>query len=175
MVRNVVLVGFMGSGKTTAGRRAAELLGAPFVDVDDAIEEMSASTVPAIFAEFGEARFREFEAATLARVLAERGRVVGTGGGASAPFRNWALIQEGNLSVYLEADLDTVLERIGDAPGRPLVGSVVGRRERLARLLEGRVSRYRQAQATIKTDGMDVEAVAQAVAQEARAAGFGDG
>jgi shikimate kinase len=175
MIRNLVLVGFMGSGKSTVGARAAEELGVAFVDLDRRIEEITSSTVSAIFAEFGEARFREFESAALAQVMAEPGQVVAVGGGAVAAYRNWKLAKENNLTVYLEVDLESALSRIGAGDGRPLARADAQelRQARLGRLLEDRGSRYRESDVTVGTEGRTVDEVLVDVLAHARAAGFG--
>lgn len=119
--RTVVLVGLMGAGKTSVGKRLAALLGAGFVDSDQAIEQAAAMTVPEIFAAFGEADFRAGERRVIARLLRERPCVLATGGGAFVEPATRAAIAERATSVWLRADLDLLWDRLRDRPGRPLL------------------------------------------------------
>jgi shikimate kinase len=178
-----VLVGFMATGKSSVGLRAAQLLRVPFVDLDVRIEEMTGSTVAAIFEEFGEDAFRRFEAAALARTLADAGQVVAVGGGAVMDDHSWGLVRDGNLVVRLAASREAILERLGTASDRPLAVTAPGlspatdadARSRLFELMERREARYREAEVQIDTIGRTVEDVGGEVAERARAAGLGRG
>ena len=178
MAKNLVLVGFMGSGKSSVGRLVADARGVAFIDLDQRIEEMTGQTIEAIFEQQGEARFRNFESAALARALADGGSVVAVGGGAVMDDHNWALIQDGNLVVRLRASDAETLARLGDGQARPLAGA--GRlrdqpelQQRLMGLAAGRESRYAEAAVQLDTTGRSIEAVAAEVAEMARAAGIG--
>jgi shikimate kinase len=178
MPASLVLVGFMGSGKSSAGRRAAELLGVEFIDLDTRIEEMTGKTIEAIFAEQGEARFRAFESAVLARALAAGGRVVAVGGGAVMDDANWDLIRHGNVVVRLRASEQAILERLGGGELRPLagggkLGDDPDARDKLMRLAAGREPRYAEAEHQLDTTGRDVELVAAELVAVARGAGIG--
>jgi shikimate kinase len=177
MANNLVLVGFMGSGKTSVGRLAAAARGVDFIDLDERIEEMTAQSIEAVFEQQGEARFRNFESAALARALAGGGSVVAVGGGAVMDDRNWALIQDGNLVVRLRASDEATLERLGDGIARPLAGAgrlrdQPGLQQRLLSLAAARESRYSEAAIQLETTGRSIEAVAAEVAELARAAGI---
>lgn len=119
--RTVVLVGLMGAGKTSVGKRLAALLGAGFVDSDHAIEEAAAMTIPEIFAAFGEADFRAGERRVIARLLGEKPCVLATGGGAFIEPATRAEIAARATSVWLRAELDLLWDRVRDRPGRPLL------------------------------------------------------
>jgi shikimate kinase len=177
MPQSLVLVGFMGSGKSTAGRRAAEILDVEFIDLDARIEEMTGKSIEAIFEEQGEARFRVFESAVLAQVLAQGGRVVAVGGGAVMDDVNWALIRDGNVVVRLKASEEATVERLGDGQLRPLAGGGNLRdqpqaRQKLLRLAVGREPRYAEATHQLDTTGRNIEEVAAEVAAVARKAGI---
>jgi shikimate kinase len=178
MAKNLVLVGFMGSGKSSVGRLAAAAQGVDFIDLDDRIEEMTGQSIEAVFEQQGEARFRNFESAALARALAGGGSVVAVGGGAVMDDRNWALIQDDNLVVRLRASDAATLERLGDGMARPLAGAgrlrdQPGLQQRLLSLAAARESRYSEAAIQLETTGRSIEAVAAEVAELARAAGIG--
>ena len=155
----VVLVGFMGSGKSSVGRVLARMIGAEFVDVDAWIEEAAGRSVRGLFAEEGEPAFREREKGALREVLAAKGRVVATGGGAFLDEGNRRLLRSYGPVVYLEAGVRTILRRVSGDVHRPLLRGED--REKIVRdLLERRVEGYRQADFAVPTDGRTVAQVA---------------
>src|SRR5947209_6800373 len=107
--RSIVLIGMMGSGKTTVGRRLALRLGLPFVDVDQEIVEAAGMPIPDIFARHGEEHFRDGERRVMSRVLADAPRVVATGGGAFMNDATRARIANNAISIWLKADVDTLM------------------------------------------------------------------
>ena len=119
--RTVVLVGMMGSGKTAIGRALALRLNVPFVDSDAAIEEAAASSIADIFARDGEAFFRKREAEVLRRLLSGPPRIVSTGGGAFLASANREIIAQMGVAVWLDADLETLWERVRHKDTRPLL------------------------------------------------------
>src|SRR5947209_17099024 len=119
--RSLVLVGMMGSGKTTVGRRLALRLGLPFVDVDQEIVEAAGMPIADIFARHGEAHFRDGERRVVARLLAGGPRVVATGGGAFMNEATRARMAENSISVWLKADLETLMRRVRRRLTRPLL------------------------------------------------------
>ena len=121
--RRIFLVGFMASGKTSVGRRVAERLGLPFVDVDTEIERTSGRTVRAIFEESGEAAFREREAGFLEGTASLPGAVVATGGGAFAQESARRTIGRLGASILLDVPLDTIRGRLSGKTDRPLFQS----------------------------------------------------
>ena len=119
--RPIVLVGLMGVGKTTIGRRLAVRLGLPFVDADAEIEIASGMTVAEIFARFGEAHFRDGERRVIARLIDGAPKVIATGGGAFIQDDTRALILARTLAVWLDADIATLVERVRRRDTRPLL------------------------------------------------------
>lgn len=119
--RTVVLVGMMGSGKTAIGRALSARLGVRFVDSDAAIEEAAAATIAEIFARDGEAFFRQREAEVLRRLLSGPPGIVSTGGGAFLAERNRNAIAEMGVAVWLNADLETLWQRVRHKDTRPLL------------------------------------------------------
>jgi shikimate kinase len=161
--RGVVLVGFMGSGKSSVGRELARRFRAPFVDVDERIESASGCRIRDLFVREGEPAFRDREKAALREALSVRGCVIATGGGAFADEENRDLLRSYAPVVYLEAAVETLLERLAGDLGRPLLRG--GDREEVVReLLSRREPGYRTADATVRTDGRSVEDVAGQVA-----------
>jgi shikimate kinase/3-dehydroquinate synthase len=119
--RSIVLVGMMGSGKTSIGRRLAATLGLPFVDADVEIENAAGMTIPEIFARHGEAYFRDGERRVIARILADGQRVLATGGGAYINPVTRERIAERGVSIWLKADAEVLARRVRKRANRPLL------------------------------------------------------
>lgn len=119
--RPIVLVGLMGSGKSTIGRRLAQRLDMPFADADDEIERAAGMTISDIFARFGEAHFRDGERRVIERLMTAGPLVLATGGGAFMNDETRALIQRNGLSIWLDADIPTLVERVARRSHRPLL------------------------------------------------------
>ena len=165
--RSLVLVGMMGAGKTTVGRRLAPLLGLPFYDADQEIERAAGMTVGDLFAQHGEASFRQGEAKVIARLLDGPSIVLATGGGAVLDPTTRALIKARALSVWIRADLDTVLKRATRrSVGRPLLQND-DPRATLTRLIEMRTPLYSEADIAIDSrpgpHSKTVEAIVEAI------------
>ena len=145
--RSVVLVGMMGVGKTTVGRKLAATLHMPFADADEAIEEAAQLTIPEIFERHGEADFRDGERRVIARLIGQQGgqrRVIATGGGAFCNAETRALILEKAITVWIDSDIDTLVERTNRRDNRPLLKQG-DPRETLTRLKTEREPFYSQA------------------------------
>lgn len=149
--RAVVLVGMMGSGKSAVGRTLAARLGQPLVDSDAAIEEAANASIAEIFARDGETFFRDREHAVIRRLLSGRPCILSTGGGAFMSPRNRALISEKGVSVWLNADLDTLWERVRHKNTRPLLRTP-DPKGRLAELFETRGPVYALADLTVRSE-----------------------
>lgn len=147
--RPIVLVGMMGVGKSSVGKRLAHLLDCPFVDADEEIERSAQMTIPEIFDTFGEGYFRDGERRVIARLIAEcetdqRRMVIATGGGAFVNPETRALILDKAITVWLDSEVDTLVERTARKENRPLLRSGEPR-EILGRLREERAPHYSQA------------------------------
>jgi shikimate kinase len=156
-VRNVILIGFMGTGKSSVGRALAERAGWTFVDTDAEIEREAGQTIPAIFAEQGEAAFRELETKVLTNVLHGTHQVVATGGGAVLAACNRDCMKLNGLVVALTASEEVIVARVANDPLRPLLAGNV--RERVQTLLTTRKDAYRFADMSIDTDALAVDAI----------------
>ena len=119
--RPIVLVGLMGAGKSTVGRRLARRLGLDFVDSDEEIEVAAAHSIAEIFARFGEESFRDGERRVIARLIEGAPKVIATGGGAFMNDETRALILERCIAVWLDADVETLAERVSRRDTRPLL------------------------------------------------------
>ncbi len=166
--RTIALVGLMGVGKTTIGRRLAQALSLPFSDADHEIELAAGRTIPEIFAERGEVEFRAGERRVIARLLDGEPHVLATGGGAFMNEQTRALIKQKAISVWLKADLDVMVRRVSRKDTRPLL---VGKdpREVLSQLMQERYPVYAEADIVVETDdrpaGQAVDAVLRALQQ----------
>ncbi len=159
---NIVITGFMGTGKTSVGCEVARLLGWQFVDMDAVIESRAGKTIAEIFAQDGEATFRQMEAA-LCRELAEKPRIViATGGGALVPEANRTALLTQGMGVCLSCTLDTLWERLEAATDRPMLDTP-DRRARIAALLAQRTPAYQQIPHQIDTTARSIPQVARQV------------
>lgn len=149
--RPVVLVGLMGVGKSTVGRRLAGLLDRRFVDADEEIERAAARSVAEIFAAHGEAYFRDGERRVIARVMHEGCGVLATGGGAFVNEETRGLILEKGIAVWLDCDVDLLVERTARRDNRPLLKQGDPRAV-LTRLKSERDSAYAEAPIHVRTD-----------------------
>jgi shikimate kinase len=147
----VVLVGLMGAGKSTVGRKLAALLRTDFVDADDAIEEAAAMSIADIFERFGEPYFRDGERRVIARLIEERHGVIATGGGAFVNDETRGLILERGIAVWLDAAVETLVERTARRSNRPLLRTG-DPGETLARLRNERERFYAEAPIRVTSD-----------------------
>jgi shikimate kinase len=166
--RNIALIGFMAVGKSAVGRNLAKRLNRRFVDLDRLIERNADMKVREIFAQKGEAYFRQLEKNTLVGVLAGQGLVIATGGGVVLDDDNLALLRERTLLICLSAPTETILKRVGDGTSRPLLKSA-DRRQRVEELLDGRRERYAQAHATIDTGDLTLNQVVDKIIEISQA------
>jgi shikimate kinase len=146
--RSIVLVGMMGAGKSSVGRRLAARLGIPFLDADAQIEEAAQMTIPEIFERYGEADFRSAEARVIARLLDGGSQVLATGGGAFMNPDTRAAIRAKGISFWLKADLELLLRRVKRRSDRPLL-KTGDPAETLRRLMAERDPVYAEADVTI--------------------------
>lgn len=158
---NLVLVGFMATGKTTVGRRLAARLGWRFIDTDVRIEAIAGCRVPEIFARDGEGHFRELETRVAREVARERGAVIATGGGILSRAENVAALRAAGPIVCLTAAPEVILRRAGDLAGRPLLARAPDPLAEIRRLLAERASQYALADHTIDTSELTVDEVVE--------------
>jgi shikimate kinase len=160
--RTIVLVGMMGAGKTTIGRRLAGRLDLPFIDADAEIEAAAGCSIEDFFACHGEAKFRDGEHRVITRLLDRPVHVLATGGGAFMDPRTRARIVERGVSVWLRADVDLLLKRVGKRPNRPLL-KTADPRAVLERLLIERGPVYALADLVVDSVEAPHDAVVDAI------------
>jgi shikimate kinase len=166
--KTIALVGLSGVGKSSVGRRLASALGMPFRDADAEVEAAAGRPIAEIFAQYGEAAFRDGERRVIARLLADTPHVLATGGGAFMNVETRALIKAQAISVWLKADIEVLARRVGRKDNRPLLAG----RDPLAVLAAQAADRYPvYAQADIEVETGDtphqvaVEAILAALAE----------
>ncbi len=165
LLRTVVLVGMMGAGKSTVGRRLAARLNVPFVDADTEIETAAGMTIPDIFERHGESEFRAGERRVIARLLEGPPKVLATGGGAYMDETTRAAIREHGVSVWLRADLEVLARRTARRNNRPLLAGG-DPRGALERLLVVRNPVYALADLAVDSDDGPHESVVETIIGE---------
>lgn len=162
---NIVLTGFMGTGKSTVGRRVADLLKISFFDVDDTIKRQTGRTIAELFQTKGEEAFRALESATIQELSMQEQSVIATGGGTLLNPKNRDFLERNGVLVCLSAKTGTLLERLKDDLTRPLlVGE--NREQRVERLMQERQSVYALCSIQVQTDDKTIDQVAREVIQK---------
>jgi len=160
---NLVLIGFMGTGKTTVGKKLAKALGMRFIDTDHEIERVTGMTVNQIFRKYGEVRFRSEEKAAVRRITREGNHVIATGGGVILDPENVCMLKQSGVVICLSASPEVIYRRLSRKRNRPLLRTE-NPMEAIISLLEQRQPLYRCADFTIDTSGLGLdEVVAEAV------------
>ncbi|EAU43257.1 shikimate kinase [Fulvimarina pelagi HTCC2506] len=166
--RSVALVGLMGAGKTTVGRRLAALLGLPFSDSDQEIEQVSRMSIPELFEAYGEPEFRALEARVVSRLVQEGPRVLGTGGGAYLNPETRSHLKDHAVTLWLKADLDTLMARVMKRNNRPLL-KTGDPRKIMSKLMGERYPVYGSADIIIQSRDVKREVIAAEAAEAIRA------
>jgi shikimate kinase len=162
---NIVLTGFMGTGKTVVGRHLAQELHAPFVDVDSAIVKKAGKPIKDIFATQGEDTFRALENEVIAELSRDDKTVIATGGGALLDAQNRTNLQKNGILVCLTARMGTLLERLKDDLTRPLLAGE-NIEQKVERLMQERQSIYNACPIQVDTDGKTIAQVAEEIIQK---------
>jgi shikimate kinase len=156
---NIVLVGFMGTGKSTVGRFLAEKLGWELIDTDFYIEKQEEMSITELFSKHGEPYFREIETRAILGIMDKSNQIVATGGGAVLAEANRKCLKANGFVVALTASLETIIQRVGGDRNRPLLQGKAN--EIVPKLLQRRKHAYDFADFTISTDRLRIEFIAQ--------------
>jgi len=161
-MKNIILTGFMGTGKSSVGRRLAHELHVRFADTDDLIEKRAGMGINEIFAQFGEGHFRQLESAVIEELSSSAGMVISTGGGAIVNQSNLEMLKRKGIIICLTASVDAILSRIGNGDERPLLAKGDSR-EVVSGLLKLREPFYKKADFIIDTTEKSVGQVVKEV------------
>lgn len=168
MRQNIILVGYMGSGKTTIGRKIASNLGFRFVDTDELVRQRADRSIPEIFSESGEEAFREMETEALESVVDNECQVISTGGGIVLRDQNRALLRDAGYCVWLKANPDTIYERICNNGHRPLL-ETENPRQTIYTMLQERLPKYLDvANLEVATDHLGISDLAYGISESAK-------
>ena len=163
--RSVVFIGLMGAGKTAIGRKVAQALGLSFIDSDHEIETVSRMTIPELFQHYGEPEFRALEERVIGRLVKDGPQVLSTGGGAFMNSNTRAAIAGHGVSIWLKADIDTLMARVARKPNRPLLQNADPRGV-MEKLMGERYPVYGLADITVVTrDAKREEIMAEVIAE----------
>ncbi|MGE4282249.1 MAG: shikimate kinase [Clostridia bacterium] len=162
MKKNIILTGFMGSGKTTVGKLAAERLNLCFVDIDAMIEQQHGMNISDIFAQKGERYFREIESKAVEKISLEQNAIISTGGGVVLKEENIFCLRRNGIIVYLKADVDTIMRNTSQNSNRPLLKDT-NPKVRIQQLLEQREAYYKHNDYEIDVSSLTIEQVVSAV------------
>lgn len=160
--RSIVFVGIMGAGKTVIGRKVASLFSLPFVDSDHEIEKVSRMTIPELFVAYGEPEFRALEQRVIERLLRNGPQVLSTGGGAYMSEATRFVVKRRGVSIWLKADIDTLMFRVSKRQNRPLLNTE-DPRAMMQRLMDVRYPVYGTADVTIHSRDEPKEIIAREV------------
>ncbi len=152
-MKNVILIGFMGTGKTSTGRLLANRVGYSFIDTDNKIEAVNKMSIPEMFQKYGEKYFRERETEVIETIAKYHYAVISTGGGVVLNPHNMNLLSQNGVVVSLTASIDSILERTSRRNSRPLL-ETVDRRKVIEELLKARIEFYRKADCVIDTSNI---------------------
>jgi shikimate kinase len=169
--RNIVLCGFMGTGKSSVGKRLAEMVQYDFLDLDAAIETEAGITIPQIFSSQGESAFRILESRMVERIAGRTGCVIAAGGGTIVDPKNLNSLKSRGILITLTADISIILQRIGSGDDRPMLRKG-DRIERIRTLLEQRAPVYAQADIMLDTSTLTVEEVSKQLIKLLRGSGL---
>jgi shikimate kinase len=172
--RSLVLIGMMGAGKSTIGRRLSLRLRLPFLDADTEIEAAAGMSIPDIFETHGEPHFRDGEARVIARLLDNGPAVIATGGGAFMREETRRRIQDKAVSIWLKADADTIMKRVKRRADRPLL-QTADPAATIGRLIEEREPVYQHAEVTIWSRDVPHEKIVEECVEALHARLCGDG
>jgi shikimate kinase len=167
MICNIVLTGFMGTGKTEVGRKLSQLLGMRFVDIDQEIEKSQGRSISEIFEQHGEERFRQLETEAVRQFSAEEGIIIATGGGAVLREENIHALSQKGIIFCLTASPEVILQRTGRNNNRPLLCGQ-DRQTRVSELLESRKLFYEKAGIMISTDGKTPPQIAEEIIEKVK-------
>ncbi|MBK3332199.1 shikimate kinase [Persephonella atlantica] len=162
-MKNIYLVGFMGSGKSTVGKLLSEKTGMEFVDIDQLIEKQEKRKISEIFEKEGEGYFRQKEKEMLEKISNKEGLIISTGGGLGADAENMKKMKQSGIVIWLDASIETILKRTEGDTERPLLKQPY---QQLKKLYENRKKIYKMADVHINVDSKSPEEIVQEIMEK---------
>jgi shikimate kinase len=169
--RNVVLCGFMATGKSSVGKALAALLGYQFLDMDSIIESETGMSIPQIFSTRGEPAFRELECQVVEQAAGRSGCVIATGGGTIVNRKNFDNLKRNGIVIALTAEPEVILSRTGSGESRPMLGKG-DHLQRIRDLMQQRSKAYALADITVDTSSNSIEELAVIIVNRLQEVGF---
>jgi shikimate kinase len=166
-MKNIILTGFMGTGKTEVGKELSRLLNMKLIDVDTEIEKSKNMTINEIFKQFGESRFREIETEMIRKLSEDKNCIISTGGGAVLKQENMDALRENGIVINLMATPETILKRTSNSDDRPLL-QVENPLDRIKELLNFRRPFYKKADLMIDTEGKTPLQIAEEIIEKVK-------
>ncbi|KPK43857.1 MAG: shikimate kinase [Nitrospira bacterium SM23_35] len=166
-MKNIVLTGFMGTGKTEVGKELAQIRGLKLIDLDTEIEKSEKMTINEIFKQFGEQKFRDIESEMIEKLSRERNVIISTGGGAVLKQQNMDILKKTGIVICFMATPETILQRTGNSDNRPLL-MVDNPLEKIRELLEFRRPFYEKADLMIDTEDKTPRQIAEEIIDQIR-------
>jgi shikimate kinase len=166
-MKNIVLTGFMGTGKTEVGKELAQIRGLKLIDLDTEIEKSEKMTINEIFKQFGEQKFRDIESEMIEKLSRERNVIISTGGGAVLKQQNMDILKKTGIVICFMATPETILQRTGNSDNRPLL-MVDNPLEKIRELLEFRRPFYEKADLMIDTEDKTPRQIAEEIIEQIR-------
>ena len=157
--KNIVLIGFMGSGKSLCSIRLGDLLSREVISTDKAIEQREGKSIPEIFKEQGEAYFREVESKVIQEISGMTGKIIDTGGGVVLNKDNVDLLKKSGILIWLKASVETIWNNIQHVPRKRPLLDVEDPKGKIKELMEERIPFYSQADISLVTDGKSIEKI----------------
>lgn len=165
--RNIVVCGFMATGKSSVGKRLAEIMSYDFLDLDTVIEAEAGMSIPEIFSSQGEPEFRALESRMVERIAEKTGYVIAAGGGTIVDPKNLARLKSSGIIITLTADVQTILQRVGKGDDRPMLWEE-DLEKRIRTLLKKREDSYSKADIILDTSSISIDEVAQQLVERLR-------
>jgi len=158
-MKNIVLIGFMGTGKTTIGKLLSEKLSFPFFDTDKIIEQNTDMSIPQLFEKVGEKEFRNYETEVVKLLSDTEGCVISCGGGIVLNKTNMDLLSKNGIIVYLNANVDTILKRIVGDKNRPIIAAMENPKDEIEKLFNKRKQFYQRYNFSFDVDDLTPDTI----------------
>jgi len=167
-MKNIVLTGFMGTGKTTIGKLLSEKLSFPFFDTDKVIEQNADMSIPVFFEKLGEKEFRNYETEVIKLLSDTEGCIISCGGGVVLNNLNMDLLSKNGIIIYLKASIDTIVKRVSSNKGRPLIAAMENPKAEIEKLFDKRKQYYQRHNFSFDTDTLSPDEISDEIIKKVK-------